>query len=211
MRTLLYTFIFSLSLSLSLNTAMAQENKGTLIPAKIIQRSLMLGGSITGSYKSLTNNLGAEEKSGSRLQVDVDAKVGYFVLHDLALGGRAAVTHYKRRESSDQLFERRTYILAGPFVRYYLNNGFFGEGSFSYGVNNQTNGIKSDLYETKGGLGYALFINPKISIEPMVNVTYLKERRIDGSSSNRYLTELGPSFSIGMQIYLFRENPLTLW
>ncbi|MBA9077460.1 MULTISPECIES: hypothetical protein [Rufibacter] len=187
---------------------MAQENRGTLIPAKIIQRSVMVGGSITGAYRDVNNNFGSQEISSSEQQFDFDVKAGYFILHDVAIGGRATLNH--TRTSTDGGSDtRQTYLLVGPFVRYYLNNGIFGEASYSVGKNNEANSRKTNISELKGGIGYAMFINPKVAIEPAIMVARYKEKRASGGE-NSYLTKFGPSLNLGLQIYLFRERKLAL-
>lgn len=202
--------LYSILLFVGITDTYGQVNKGTLIPAKIYQRSLMVGGSISGSYKSLDNNLGTETIPGNRTQVEGDVRIGYFALDDFALGGRVTANHYRQKTGTDQSAVRNTYILMGPFVRYYINSGFFGEASYSLGVNNSSSGSKSDLSEARGGIGYAIFINPKVAVEPAVHLTYLKEKRLDNSTANKYISEFGPSLTIGLQIYLYREKKLTL-
>ncbi|MGV3541293.1 MAG: hypothetical protein ACO1OQ_15865 [Rufibacter sp.] len=199
--------IYPILVLLSMTPAMAQENRGTLIPAKVIQRSIMLGGSITGAYKDINDTRGGDDQSGSRQEFDFDVKFGYFVLHDWAIGLRGTVNHY-REKYSGSLENRKTFILAGPFTRYYLDNGLFGEASFAMGVNNTSGSIKTDINEIKGGIGYALFINPKVAIEPAIMVSRYKEKIASGGSG--HITEFGPSVNLGLQVYLFRERELAL-
>ncbi|WP_181306490.1 hypothetical protein [Rufibacter sp. XAAS-G3-1] len=203
MRKLLYASI----LLLTCIQARAQENRGTLIPAKIFQRTLMVGGSVSGSYKQINISSSGEPISGHRQQFDLDAKIGYFVLSDVALGMKGTVYHYKE-EMDDQIPTQATNILVGPFARYYLDNGFYGEASAAVGVNNRPNSTKTDLAEFKGGVGYAIFINPKVAIEPAVMFSYYQEKR--PTEGNRKVTEWGPSVNIGLQVYLFRERKFQL-
>ncbi|WP_205500984.1 hypothetical protein [Rufibacter psychrotolerans] len=185
----------------------AQENRSTLIPAKIIQRTLMVGGSVSGSYRQIDITGPNEPVSGHRTQFDLDAKLGYFVLHDFALGVRGAIYYYK--ESMDnQVPTQATNVLVGPFARYYLNNGFFGEASAAVGVNKRPNISKTDLAEFRGGVGYAIFINPKVAVEPALLFSYYQEKRV--TEGNRKVTEFGPTLNVGLQVYLFRERKFKL-
>ncbi len=203
MKKLLYLIAFLLVFT----HARAQENRGTLVPAKIFQRSVMVGGSVSGSYKRINITSNSEPITGHRQQYDMDAKVGYFVLSDFAVGLKGSVYHYKEK-MADQIPTQATNILAGPFVRYYLNNGVFGEASAAVGINNRPNASKTDLMEYRGGVGYAIFINPKIAVEPALMFSYYQEKR--PAEGNRKLTEWGPSVNVGLQVYLFRERKFHL-
>ncbi|RNI27845.1 hypothetical protein EFA69_17250 [Rufibacter immobilis] len=199
MQKLLYAIILFLIVS----EAKAQENRGTLIPAKIIQRSIMVGGNLSGAYKRISNSTSNATEKGDRLRFDLDAKVGYFVFHDLALGVRGTISH-ARESMSGQISTRTTNILVGPFTRYYLDNGIFGEASAAVGVNNRPNRAKTDLAEFRGGVGYTIFINPKVAVEPALMFCYYQEKR--PAESNAKFTELGPAINLGLQVYLFRER-----
>ncbi|KAA3438336.1 hypothetical protein [Rufibacter hautae] len=200
-------FLYLSALLLVFTQAWAQENRGTLVPAKIFQRSLMLGGSVSGSYKRINITSNSEPISGHRQQYDMDAKVGYFVLSDFAVGLKGSVYHYKEKMSG-QVPTQSTNILAGPFVRYYLNNGLFGEASAAIGINNRPNVNKTDLAEYRGGVGYIIFINPKVAVEPALMFSYYQEKR--PAEANRKVTEWGPSVNVGLQVYLFRERKFQL-
>ncbi|WP_192820778.1 hypothetical protein [Rufibacter sp. LB8] len=173
----------------------------------MIERSVMVGGSLSGSYRSIKEINGATERKGNAQQYDLDAKVGYFFMHDFALGVRGNVRH-ERVHIRETAITRTTYVLLGPFARYYLNSGVFAEASFAMGVNNVYGGKKSDINEFRGGVGYALFINPKVAIEPAVMFSRFKQKfPAEGERSH---TEFGPSLNLGLQVYLFRERKLAM-
>jgi hypothetical protein len=92
-------------------------------------------------------------------------------------------------------------LLAGPFVRYYLLNGVFGEASFAGGLHNFSTGFKSTLYEGTVGIGYAHFINEKFSLEPTFTIRYFRES--DGYKS---YSSVGPMIGFGIQAYLLRKK-----
>ncbi|ALJ00453.1 hypothetical protein [Rufibacter tibetensis] len=199
MRKLLYLSIFLLTFT----QVKAQENRGTLVPAKIFKRSFMVGGSLSGTYKRINITSNNDPISGYRHQYDLNAKVGYFVWSDVAFGLQGTVFHYKEKMSGTTS-TASTNILAGPFARYYTDRGFFGEASAAVGINNQPNAAKTDIAEYRAGVGYAIFINPKVSVEPAVLLSYYQETR--PSEQDRKLTEWGPVLNIGLQVYLFRER-----
>ncbi len=186
----------------------AQENESFLIKAKVKQGSIMLGGYISASAYTYTDELtnSSERVEGNLIQAQIKTKNGYFVLHDLAVGLDITLNHTSRKVTSETeqeiLPDRNTYLLAGPFVRYYLDNGIFGELTLQAGLQNFfPSGIKYNLMEGGLGIGYAYFINEKFSIEPTLALRYF--RQID---DDRKYTTLGPVLGVGIQAYLLRKK-----
>jgi hypothetical protein len=185
--------------------ASAQENLSYLIPAKVKHGSIMLGGTLNASaYK--TNNqldlpLGPEE--GTNLLLNLHSKNGYFLDHDFALGLVLSIEHESLSTTTEQREEtfRRTRMLLGPFTRYYLDNGIFGEASVQVGLLNFSSGQKSNLLESGLGIGYSHFINEKVALEPMLSFRFSKEWK-----SGQANTSFGPMFGFGVQAYILRRR-----
>ncbi len=197
---LLFITVFSLR---------AQENESSLIRAKIKHGSLLLGGNLQGSYKvtsSELNNTG-QEVTGRRIDFNLRSKNGYFVREDLAVGLDLSVLHQSNKitdaTDSDREPSRETFVLAGPFIRYYMLNGVFGEVTMLAGLNN-FNDVNRKYKALEGGvgLGYAFFINKQFSLEPVLSVRYFRKVDRDG----RAYTELGPMIGFGLQAYLLRQK-----
>ena len=198
--------IYTLMLLLGVTVANAQENRGNLLSAKLIQRSIMVGGGINGTYRSIENhNSNSSTQSGSKKQIDVQGRFGYFLINDLALGVLGTVSHTTVKMDGAAT-NPTTHILLGPFARYFLNNGIFGEASYGFGIQNLSDSQKRDISELRGGIGYSLFINPKVAVEPAIMFTYYKEK--NPANQDNYYTEMGPSINIGLQVYLFRERSM---
>ncbi|WP_345157166.1 hypothetical protein [Pontibacter saemangeumensis] len=200
MRTLFLSAFFLFSVFAS-----AQENQSYLIPAKVKQGSILLGGNLNASAYSTTKELdlpvGREE--GTNILANLHGKSAYFLQHDFALGLIISLEHESfsiNTEGEAEKF-RRTMMLAGPFARYYLDNGIFGELSVQGGLLNFSTGDKSNLFEGGLGVGYAYFINQRISLEPTLSFRYFKEWR--GGKSN---TTLGPMVGFGIQAYILRRR-----
>ncbi|WP_156180443.1 hypothetical protein [Rufibacter radiotolerans] len=203
MRKLLYAGL----LLLGVTQVKAQENRGFLIPAKVIKHSVMVGGSVAGSYSRVSETRIDDKITGNKQNFSLDGKVGYFVWDDVALGIRASVNH-ERLQMEDQAGTNSTVALAGPFARYYLDNGIFGEGSAAIGKINKPGSTKKEAHEFRAGVGYAIFINPKVAVEPALLFSYYEE--INQSEAKSKRTELGPLLNIGIQIYLFQERKFKL-
>ncbi len=202
--------LYALLLFVGISNTYGQANNDALIPTKIYQRSLTVGGSLSGSYKSLINHIGTETITGYRAQVEGDVKVGYFILKDMALGARVTANHQFLKFKTQETALQNKYLLVGPYARYYHQSSLFAEAGYAFGMNKTSHEFKSKLTEARGGVGYSYFISPKLALEPAIYLTYLQEKRTDNTNSNKYLSEFGPTLSLGLQIYLYREKAVSL-
>ncbi|TPE45776.1 autotransporter outer membrane beta-barrel domain-containing protein [Pontibacter mangrovi] len=173
--------------------------------AKVKHGSVLIGGnadaSIYKTTKELNQPLGPEE--GTSIMANLNFKGGYFLIHDVALGVDLGINHESYSvsiEGGKDTF-RRTYLLGGPFARYYLDNGVFGELSLKGGLLNFSTGDKTNLFVGNAGVGYAWFVNEKIAVEPMLSFRYSREWQ--GSEAN---VSLGPVIGVGIQAYLLRKT-----
>lgn len=197
--------IMLLVLLLTGTKLLAQENKSYLVPAKVKHGSILIGGATSAAIykttKEISKPLSPEE--GTNIQLSLDFKGGYFILHDFVVGLETGFTHESLSVEVDGVRQRfrQTMLLGGPFTRYYLDNGVFGELILKAGLLNISSGSKTNLAEGKIGIGYAYFINEKISLEPVLHFRYFREW--EGGQTN---TTLGPMVSFGVQAYLLRKR-----
>jgi len=108
--------------------------------------------------------------------IQLNPDVGYFLMDNLAVGGNITIS---KLDGSDLVFG------IGPFARYYLNNGFFGQIQFEY--------LKiGDGNDTKYGLsiGYSYELTESVRIEPILPLDFS-----DG---------FGIGVGVGLQAYIFR-------
>ncbi|MDX5347631.1 MAG: hypothetical protein LPJ89_05025, partial [Hymenobacteraceae bacterium] len=151
--------------SLFYTASFAQENKSQLYNAKIKQGSILMGGDLSVSYRSFSTydeNDRNIRLTGSLFQVKSDMKGAYFAFNDFGIGAKLSFDHTNFDMDSSNVDVRRTYLLFGPLVRYYLDNGIFGEASIAGGLLNFSRGDKNDLVEGSVGVGYAYFLNNKV-------------------------------------------------
>jgi hypothetical protein len=203
----LFTLTISCLILFSSNI-MAQENESSLIRAKVKHGSLLLGGNLNGNYYITSQELQNGGKvDGQRINLMLRSKNGYFVKEDLVVGLDLSVLHQstKLTSASDRPQEpsRQTFVLAGPFVRYYMINGVFGELTLLAGLNNFNDvNRKFKAYEGGVGIGYAHFINQQFSIEPILSFRYFQKTDRNDLSYR----EFGPMLGLGLQAYLFRQR-----
>jgi hypothetical protein len=184
----------------------SQENESFMFNAKVKHGSILVGGTLSGFAYKTSDNLHSPnnlQQDGRNIQVNLQSKNGYFVINDLALGLNLNIFHESKKITSDPEQEafRETYFMAGPFARYYLVNGIFGELGASLGKHNFSDGFQSNLLEGTIGVGYAFFFNEKFSIEPLVSFRYFRQTK----GSNTYST-FGPLVGVGFQAYLLRKR-----
>ena len=184
--------------------AFAQENESYLIKAKVKQGSIMLGGTLSASAYKTTDQISSQQTvDATNVNVIVNAKNGYFVMHDWVVGLLWTLDYRSNKIDTDemQLPDNRTFMLLGPYTRYYLDNGVFGELSVAPGLLNNSKNDKFNLLEGTIGVGYAFFFNEKFSIEPTLSVRYFQQ-----TLGDKKFTSIGPLLGVGIQAYLLRKK-----
>lgn len=151
----------------------------TQLFAQIPSGTILVGGS---GYFSNTKPKGATSASKSSL---ISPQIGYFFADNFAAGAKMNFSD----NSLSSLME------ITPFLRYYFMGKTFFEPSFAFGTN-KYGGIKQSGYTAEADLGYALFLNSHVAIEPALYANFSKY----GSYS---ATGFGLKF--GFQIYLNKD------
>jgi outer membrane protein len=107
--------------------------------------------------------------------LSISPGVGYFIIDNLAIGLN---TNFSI--TSQGGYGLYTLGLA-PYGRYYFKNGFFVNAELGYNLLHglKENRIKQKEYSIIPGIGYAIFLNPKVSFEPSLNY-----RHVNGPDSN---------------------------
>ena len=86
----------------------------------------------------------------------------------MAIGANVTVTYYKQNLN-------KYYTLGlGPWIRYYFNSGVFVKAETNlillHGMG--SNNSRQRSYSIMPGVGYAFFLNQKVSLEPCLSYTY---------------------------------------
>ena len=86
----------------------------------------------------------------------------YFVIDNLAIGLNATI--FYNGTTSNKFYT----IGLGPMTRYYFNNGIFLKADAGYSLLNYISSSASTekYFSIIPGVGYAFFLNPKLSLEP---------------------------------------------
>lgn len=181
----------------------------TLSFAQFNQGNFLLGGSTRFSTSFETNkskNGGTTTTNYKTTSFSLQPQAGYFVIDNLAagLGIDLSSTSQKADGSSDK-FVNSQFTFA-PFVRYYLFDKFYGQGSVTFGSAKYKQTIGGTTTETKysvGGWsllgGYAFFLNDAVSLEPQVG--YASSSR-KAKNSNGKNIDAGLFIGVGLYAYI---------
>ncbi len=127
---------------------------------------------------------------------------GYFIFKHFATGLKVdyLINRYKFNQGSILYTNALTLE---PFLRYYTPIAIFGETSIGYGFNNygtnKKNLFEDEVFTWSLGLGYSLFINKNIAIEPIFSYAVVK--RIETNYESDFIKDTGLSLQIGIQLY----------
>jgi hypothetical protein len=120
--------------------------------------------------------------------------VGYFFLDNLAAGIRFNYSSSKVKSED----KANTYLLAGPFVRYYFlpavqKVNIFVDGTYGFGKEGQDPKINLNGYEFTAGP--AIFLSPNVALELGISYQSLKYKDIS-DRDNTF------GVNVGFQIHL---------
>jgi hypothetical protein len=143
----------------------------------------------------------------NRRSFETDLFLGYFLINHFAIGLKTEILLSSYKTTSDLTSStiwdiKDRNMLIGPFLRYYTQPGIFFECSGGLGIlNDVTNNssFKLKTYNYSAGIGYSLFLNRNISIEPLLKYNFFHKKDLEDVED---VSSMKLSFSIGFQIYL---------
>lgn len=167
------------------------------------QGTFLLGGSsnLGLSFLSDKSKFGdGDFNDGSKFtSFTLSPEVGYFLINNFAAGLSIDVNSSKNK--ADNFEATSSFILAGPFARYYFDKFYVGgsvglgssksESTFSEGES------KSSLTGWSVGAGYALMLTDAVALEPQINYSSLSAK--DDDFVNR---TAGLSINLSLFVYL---------
>lgn len=130
----------------------------------------------------------------------------FFVADNLAVGAMADFSNSVSKNGSTSKVTNTTFLF-GPIVRYYLENGIFGQGYFGIGsekFKSEFGGSSSsestyNITEFMLGAGYAIRITETVFLDPIIAY---KSRKLKDKDSDSEGTESGICFMINFTIRL---------
>ena len=171
---------------------------------QIFRNSVMIGGSLSAAYYSGEIKAAGITEKYDITEITATPKIGWFIRQPLAVGLSTEFI-YLTVDFDETRDTSSSFLLGGPFVTYYFPNHIFGEASFGYGFNTINDDQQTNLIRIAGGIGYSLFLNEKVAVEPMLRYVY-DQRKMPGEVKD---TRGGVQLMVGLQVYLYR-NPRTM-
>jgi len=192
--------IFTLAVIFCSLGAFAQFEKGTILA----------GGSLAFESTKNKGKIGSTTTTyGKTTSFSLAPQAGYFIIDNLAVGAGLDLTlsTFKPEGDGDSK-TTATELQLMPFVRYYLEPGTFFQGQFGVGSRKDKeksgNTTVEQSYSSTSfnvGVGYALFLNDNVAIEPMLGYgsQTVKLKDVD---PDRKSIDSGLFLRVGFQIYL---------
>jgi len=127
--------------------------------------------------------------------------LGIFVYNYIAAGMKVDLLINRYKFSTGETTFSNVLLLE-PFMRFYTPFGLFGEGAIGYGFDKFGLGSTADddqkINTWNLGLGYSLFINNNIAIEPVFSYGVIKKTEIEERIIEK---NKGLNLHIGIQLY----------
>lgn len=181
---------------------------GAVAHAQIEAGTWLLGGSMSLEGSSDKTKYDGTTTINSRTtSFTLTPQAGYFIVDPLAVGlGLDLNTSITRDENDEDDKDTFSSAALAPFVRYYLPQKFFFQGSFSFGSatnKDENNGSSTTTkYSTSGwsiSAGYPFFLNNTIAIEGQLG--YGSNGYKVKDSDTKYIDQ-GLFLRFGFQVYL---------
>jgi hypothetical protein len=159
----------------------------------ITKGNMIISGGGTIQFNKINTTNGPDTQSLDIFEASFNPGIAYFFIDNLAIGLNTTFGYSKYNSY-------KSYSVgAGPFVKYYFNNGLFVKTDFSYtylhGVGSNETKIKD--YSIIPGVGYAFFLNQKVSLEPCLSYQYAHD------NANETIAKMnGVLFELKLNIFL---------
>jgi len=162
------------------------------------------------------NRYSSKPQSGSRFHrftdytIGAQPTVGYFITSGLVAGMGIDFQYNIYKEGSDNTRHTIMRVGVSPFIRYYFLDGLFGVASYSYGVVKPLKNYGTsdqDFHSWRAGLGYAIFLNKHIAIEPILTYgSRTNTIEAGGVNSEGKVRINGLQFSVGFNFFLHKQK-----
>lgn len=136
--------------------------------------------------------------SSNNTEIAFEPNAGYFVIHNLAIGGNISLDYSKAGDTKITTFG------IGPFIRWYLTDAKvrplvqLSYGYLSKKVKFPQNTSTNNGFRFFLGGGGAIFISDQVSLDILVGYDHTKYKDFDGTG--------GFALTIGFQVYLLKHQ-----
>jgi len=193
------------------------------IEKPITKGNITLGGDIDvdlgfQNWSTTIDPFGTIDNKAREFSISINPIFGYFIYDGLVLGISPSylyayyntISTYSFNEEVDENNSHSNSIGLNGFVKYYFKNSFFigVESGYIYGISKYSSSMyPEDKYKfhrflLSPSVGYAIFINSKISIEPSLNYKFCKSHSISQQEDSDEAPKHNLFFSVGFHLFL---------
>ena len=174
----------------------SQEKSEIVKP--ITKGNYIIGGDLKINYQSLYekatySSLPEMNFRTNSFQVDISPEIGYFLADGLVIGLSPTIQYsFSKPKSASYLYPGAKGHTVGlgtnVFIKYYLKNNIFLQLETGYvhdwivQRNSTFGNYTYNYFSFTPSIGYAFFINSKVSFEPKINYTFNKNDTSDTSN-----------------------------
>jgi hypothetical protein len=146
---------------------------------RITKGNMIISGGVAVAYSETKVTASGYSSTNSIFELTLNPGISYFFIDNLAIGLNTDFIYYSQGNN-------KYYSLGiGPAIKYYFGNGILikGESTYTWFKGLGSNDTYKNHYFTfKPGVGYAFFINSKVSLEPSVNYQFQSYKDLGGSN-----------------------------
>jgi hypothetical protein len=197
---------------------LAQESSDISKPT--LKGNIILGGDLKFDFSNNFNKVNYpygtfpvyEEYTSNRISFTIGPQAGYFLIDGLAIGISPSVSYSFTKltnYSGSMLVGYKNHSIGwgvNAFAKYYLKNCIFFELESGYshlkGVTDSFDPNSDYTYSIIPGVGYAIFLNSKVAIEPKINYEFNFSSTKNSSGSWYKQSSNGISLSAQFVIFL---------
>lgn len=156
------------------------------------------GGIISFESKTLDATIDDITISQRTNSLELSPNLGFFIINRMALGLKVNSIFTKTKYLTDGDLTKESKLLLSPFIRYYVYSDFFGEFDLGYGKISyeEDTGV---IFRGLLCIGYSIFLNDKISLEPIISLNKYKENWKSNFLSDNKQTTI--NFSLSLQAF----------
>ena len=167
------------------------------IQKPISKGNFIIDGGASFGYSKSTSEVGNTISKNSTYIINLFPTFAYFVVDNLAIGLSVPFNYGGSKNSKSYAFG------LGPIVKYYLSKGPFFKMSlfFSNSKSIGNDVVSAKILEFEPGIGFAFFINPKVSIEPSLNYSFAHYKS-GVSTSNYSVKDNNIKLQLGITVFI---------
>lgn len=178
------------------------------LSAQTEKGNMLLGGGINFDFTDNDFDTGSSTNDVSTSTfINFNPSFGYFIADNFVVGASIGLAFTSTESDGGNFSSSSNGIAFGPFVRYYSESGLFGTAGLGFGSTNFEQDsdfgdadFTSSTFSWNIGVGYAIFLNESISVEPTISYNRMSsDPNTDFGDERNIMSSI--NFGAGFNIY----------